>query len=140
MKGKKIISRLGAVSLLVFSVLVSVFTVVNIKSFYIKEYAKNNVEQATGMNRQDLEKTTQLFLDYLNDKRDDLSLIVTKNGVKEQVFYERETLHMIDVNGLVSKRPKDNVSAWRCKPWLLCFFVFKKARQKGILAKCQSRL
>lgn len=100
MKGKKIISQLGAVSLLVFSILVSVFTVVNIKSFYIKEYAKNNVEQATGMNRRDLEKTTQLFLDYLNDKRDDLSLIVTKNGVKEQVFYERETLHMIDVKAL----------------------------------------
>ena len=71
MNGKKIISRLGAVSLLVFSVLVSVFTVVNIKSFYIKEYAKNNVEQATGMNRRDLEKTTQKrrFKPYRHEKR-----------------------------------------------------------------------
>ena len=89
MKGKKIISRLGSVSLLVFSILVSVFTVVNIKSFYIKEYAKNNVEQATGMNRQDLEKTTQLFLDYLNDKREDLALSSQKTASKNR-FFTRE--------------------------------------------------
>lgn len=70
------------------------------KSFYQKEYIQNNTMEDTGMNEEDLFETTDVLLDYLKDKRDDLVTIQEVNGVEREVFDERETLHMIDVKNL----------------------------------------
>lgn len=70
------------------------------KSFYQKEYIQNNTMEDTGMNEEDLFETTDILLDYLKDKRDDLVTIQEVNGVEREVFDERETLHMIDVKNL----------------------------------------
>ena len=85
---------------MVFCILFSVFTVANTNSFYTEQYAKVNAEKNTGMSMEDLDKTTAMLLDYLNDRRDDLSLEVKKYGIEEQVFNEREISHMGDVKNL----------------------------------------
>ena len=85
---------------MVFCILFSVFTLANTNSFYTEQYAKVNAEKNTGMSMEDLDKTTAMLLDYLNDRRDDLSLEVKKYGIEEQVFNEREISHMVDVKNL----------------------------------------
>ena len=91
---------------MVFCILFSVFTVANTNSFYTEQYAKVNAEKNTGMSMEDLDKTTTMLLDYLNDRRDDLSLEVTKYGIEEQVFDEREISHMVDVKNLYATAAK----------------------------------
>lgn len=91
---------------MVFCILFSVFTVANTNSFYTEQYAKVNAEKNTGMSMEDLDKTTAMLLDYLNGRRDDLSLEVTKYGIEEQVFDEREISHMVDVKNLYATAAK----------------------------------
>ena len=91
---------------MVFCILFSVFTVANTNSFYTEQYIAIGAEDATGMSIEDLDKTTAMLLDYLNDRRDDLNLQVEKWGEMEQVFDDRETSHMVDVKNLYSNAAK----------------------------------
>ena len=70
------------------------------ESFYINEYEKMNTAQDMGMSHEELMSATNVLLDYLKDKRDDISLTVHVNGQETEMFDERETLHMIDVKAL----------------------------------------
>ena len=72
-------------------------------SFYRKEYTANSTEEMTGMNMEDNLKATECLLDYLKDRRDDIAVTGTVNGIEREVFNERETLHMIDVKALYQK-------------------------------------
>ena len=90
------------VLVMVFVILFSVFTVVNTDSFYTEQYIAVNAPENTGMSIEDLDKTTAMLLDYLNDRRDDLELQVEKWGVMKPVFDDRETSHMVDVKKLYS--------------------------------------
>ena len=94
------------VCVMVFCILFSVFTVANTNSFYTKQYIAVGAEKATGMTMEDLDKTTAMLLDYLNDRRDDLNLEVEKWGKAEQVFDDRETSHMVDVKNLYATAAK----------------------------------
>ena len=94
------------VCVMVFCILFSVFTVANTNSFYTKQYIAVGAEKATGMSIEDLDKTTVMLLDYLNDRRDDLNLEVAKWGKAEQVFDDRETSHMVDVKNLYATAAK----------------------------------
>ena len=94
------------VCVMVFCILFSVFTVANTNSFYTKQYIAVGAEKATGMTIEDLDKTTAMLLDYLNDRRDDLNLEVEKWGKAEQVFDDRETSHMVDVKNLYATAAK----------------------------------
>ena len=91
---------------MVFCILFSVFTVANTNSFYTEQYAAVNAEKATGMSMEDLDKTTSMLLDYLNDRRDDLDLQVEKWGEAKLVFNEREISHMVDVKNLYATAAK----------------------------------
>lgn len=91
---------------MVFCILFSVFTVANTNSFYTEQYAAVNAEKATGMSMEDLDKTTAMLLDYLNDRRDDLDLQVEKWGEVKPVFNEREISHMVDVKNLYATAAK----------------------------------
>ena len=81
---------------MVFCILFSVFTVANTNSFYTKQYIAVGAEKATGMSIEDLDKTTAMLLDYLNDRRDDLNLEVEKwgnqpyGGCKKPVCHSRK--------------------------------------------------
>ena len=103
---KKFLYSFSMICVMVFCILFSVFTVANTNSFYTEQYIAIGAEDATGMSIEDLNKTTAMLLDYLNDRRDDLNLQVEKWGEMEQVFDDRETSHMVDVKNLYSNAAK----------------------------------
>ena len=88
------------VLVMVFTILLSVFTVVNTNSFYSQQYREIGADKSTGVSLEDLDEITTMLLDYLNDKRDDLDMQVEKWGQLKPVFDERETSHMVDVKNL----------------------------------------
>ena len=88
------------VLLMVFTILFSVFTVVNTNSFYSEQYRAIGADEDTGVSLADLDEITTMLLDYLNDKRDNLDMQVEKWGQLKPVFDERETSHMVDVKNL----------------------------------------
>ncbi len=88
------------VLVMVFTILFSVFTVVNTNSFYSEQYRAIGADEDTGVSLADLDEITTMLLDYLNDKRDNLDMQVEKWGQLKPVFDERETSHMVDVKNL----------------------------------------
>ncbi len=73
------------------------------KAFYRDQYAKNEVAENIGINEVELEKATAVLLDYLEGKRDDLSVFATIDGTYQEVFNTKEKDHMIDVQVLFVK-------------------------------------
>lgn len=71
--------------------------------FYEEKYEEYNIPEVTGIEMKNLLKVTREMLDYLKGKRVDLIIITEVNGKDEQIFEEREILHMIDVKGLFSQ-------------------------------------
>lgn len=69
-------------------------------AFYKNEYDKLGVAEEIGISREELQKTTNVLLDYIQDKRDDLNVSATIHGQERQVFNEKEVMHMIDVKNL----------------------------------------
>ncbi len=70
------------------------------EDFFISEYEKMNTANDMGMSHEELMEATNVLLDYLKDKRDDISLKVTVRGQEVEMFDQRETLHMVDVKEL----------------------------------------
>ena len=85
---------------MVFTILFSVFTVVNTNDFYSQQYREIGADKSTGVSLEDLDEITTMLLDYLNDKRDNLNMQVEKWGQLKPVFDDRETSHMVDVKNL----------------------------------------
>ena len=90
--------------LLSVAIIATVIDVVSFdRSFYEKEYIKNDTVSYTGMSAEDNLKATEALLDYLQDKRQDIVVTATVSGTEREVFNERETLHMVDVKALYQK-------------------------------------
>ena len=70
------------------------------RSFFLKEYQIAGTAATLSMSEDDLMMATDTLLDYLNDKRDDILVTAEVNGVKREIFNQRETLHMVDVKNL----------------------------------------
>lgn len=68
--------------------------------FYNREYKILNISQATGMEQDELLKTTEELLKYIRGKRDNLKVLSVVDGEKQLVFNEREIDHMVDVKDL----------------------------------------
>ncbi len=71
--------------------------------FYEKKYEEYNISEVTGIEKKNLMIITKEMLDYLKGNREDLIMFAEVNGETEQVFEEREILHMVDVKELFSK-------------------------------------
>jgi len=70
------------------------------ESFYKTEYAKLGTAADIGMSEEDLMRTTNVLLSYLENKRDSLAVEAEINGVSREVFNDREKAHMVDVKNL----------------------------------------
>lgn len=68
--------------------------------FYKSEYDKLGVADEIGISRVELHETTDVLLDYIQDKRDDLNVSAVILGQERQVFNEKEIMHMVDVKDL----------------------------------------
>lgn len=97
---KKIVCAIAFFLLSIASILTIVDLCCFDRVFYEQEYAKDNTEMRIGMGDEDLMKSTNALLDYLQDERDDIVVEVEVNGNMREVFDERETAHMVDVKDL----------------------------------------
>lgn len=71
------------------------------KNFYHKEYQTLNTAQELGMTEEDLFKATYTLLDYLQDKRNDITTtMISVKGTEMPAFNAKEESHMVDVRGL----------------------------------------
>lgn len=70
------------------------------KNFYMNKYKEYNIVDSTGINMDDLSDITDKLIGYLKDDTDNLHIERNINGTKQEVFGEREVLHMKDVKDL----------------------------------------
>lgn len=85
--------------------IVSVFlTIIDVccfdRSFYIKEYEKNNTAEVINISDEELMKVTDHLLAYLLDTEEVLKIDAEIAGTVRNVFDERDTMHMVDVKVL----------------------------------------
>lgn len=69
-------------------------------NFYKQAYIKLDTANSIGISQSDLEASTLVLLDYLQDKRSDIDLDITKDNQSTKAFNKRESDHMIDVKNL----------------------------------------
>lgn len=81
------------VALLLTNVEVSTFD----REFFRDKYIEYNIVEETGMSKEDLMMVTDELLDYLRGNRKDLIIFAEIDGVRQEVFNEREIHHMEDV-------------------------------------------
>lgn len=70
------------------------------RSFYNYEYTKLHTAYSIGISNDALIEATDTLLDYIQDHRDDIKVVVEIKGEEREVFNERETIHMVDVKNL----------------------------------------
>ena len=93
--------------LLFFSLLFSsIQVIVYSKTYFRWHYEQHEIEEETGMDIGELMRVTDRMMEYLIDQRETLDMTATINGQEEEVFGEREKLHMVDVKNLflIAKR------------------------------------
>lgn len=126
-RSNKVISVISSLSFLVSLLLGIIFICSFSHSFYEYEYHKNNQADMIGMSEEDLMKSTDTLLDYLNNKRDDIVVEANVNGNVREVFNERETLHMIDVKNLCNNAKLSAVFMFLLS---LCGFIYLFIKEK----------
>lgn len=72
------------------------------RRFFARQYEKYGQAESIGMSQEDLMRTTDKLLLHMEGKSEDMVVIATVNGVEREVFNEQETVHMQDVNRLIS--------------------------------------
>lgn len=123
----KVISVISSLLLLVSLLLGIIFLCSFSHSFYEYEYHKNNQAEVIGMSDDDLMKSTDTLLDYLNNKRDDIVVEADVNGSSREVFNEREILHMIDVKALCNHAKTAAICMFFIS---LCGFIYLYVKEK----------
>lgn len=103
MKKTLIFIILISVSLPIVLLLTDVEVIAFDLDFYEKKYEEYNISEVTGIKKENLMLITSEMLDYLKGNREDLIMYTEVYGNTEQVFEEREILHMVDVKDLFSK-------------------------------------
>ena len=100
MKANKVIAVISGIMIMVVILLTAVDLCCFWKGFYHYEYARGNQAEKIGMSEEGLNEATDVLLDYLKDRRDDIVVEEEVHGTVREVFNERETLHMVDVKNL----------------------------------------
>ncbi len=67
------------------------------EAYYQRFYEKNNIMALTGMDKEGLMETTEVLLSYIKGERDNIDVKAEINGQIQEVFGEKEKLHMSDV-------------------------------------------
>lgn len=94
----------------VYTVAIAMFTVVLMltsidiivfnKGFFHKQYTKLDTAESMNMSIGDLDKATDVLLDYIKGKKDSIDLEVVVAGERVEMFNQREKDHMVDVRDL----------------------------------------
>jgi integral membrane protein (TIGR01906 family) len=76
---------------------------VNELRLYEYGFDKYEISQDTGIDSQQLTKVAQHLIDYFDLRTDSVQIEVTKNGIKFNLFNERELIHLGDVRSLIQR-------------------------------------
>lgn len=69
-------------------------------AYFRWQFARYHIEEATGMEKEDLHDTIYEVMAYLQGRRDDLVITSRVRGVEREIFGQREKDHMVDVQNL----------------------------------------
>jgi integral membrane protein (TIGR01906 family) len=103
--------------------------------FYEKEYEKYNVLPELGMKMDDVMYVTREMMDYLKGDRENLEVITTVDGEKQDFFNEQDKLHMADVQRLFLGGLKIRAAGIIVLLICLAFLIGTKANWKYILPR-----
>ena len=85
----------------IFGLLVTMFNLaVFNERFFETQYKALNTAESMNMSDEDLMLATHTLLDYLQNKRDDISVEVVVEGKNVPMFNQKEIDHMVDVKDL----------------------------------------
>jgi integral membrane protein (TIGR01906 family) len=68
--------------------------------FYERGFDKYDVEEDTGLERSELDRSAREIIDYFNNDAERLDIQVMQDGELVPLFSEKEVLHMVDVKDL----------------------------------------
>lgn len=86
---------------IILSIIISAICVFGFnRQFYADEYKKLNTAEEIGITEAELTDATEVLLDYMQGKREDMVVYAEFDGVTEEVYGEREKAHMVDVRAL----------------------------------------
>lgn len=101
---KKVLTALTAVIAAAGCITALALSAVQLAAFdekrYERAYDRYGRYEFIGISKPDLMRVTADMLDYLKGSREDLLMYADIRGQRQQVFEERELLHMEDVRGL----------------------------------------
>ncbi|QXM05602.1 TIGR01906 family membrane protein [Crassaminicella indica] len=107
MKKRKCVFKVSQGMIMIFLPIVLLLTILQAyalnKNFYLEEFEKYHVYEATKIKQEDLDRVVDKMIKYLKDNDKDLDIFVKINGKDTEVFGERERLHMVDVKKLFKK-------------------------------------
>jgi len=109
------------------------------RGFFEDQYAKLDTAQSIGMSEEDLDRATNVLLDYTTGNRDTLDMQADIGGQMQEVFGQREKDHMVDVQALYLRaRAVRTVSLVGALVLILAVFVLRG--KKGLRTLCRSFL
>ena len=76
---------------------------VNSLKLYEYGFDKYEISRSTGLDSQQLRNVAVHLIDYFDLRTDSAQIEVNKNGVKFNLFNERELIHLQDVRGLIQR-------------------------------------
>lgn len=132
------LSKLFSAFIIMFLPIALILTNVEVISsnlnFFLDKYEEYNIENVTGISQENLMLITEKLLDYLKGKRESIIIFTEVGGKTEQVFEERELLHLKDVRDLFKKGYViRDISLLLSVISLIYFFNKDKNRLKKIL-------
>lgn len=103
--------------------------------FYREQYVENNVYSSIAISEDDLMYVTTQLINYMDGKRDNLSVITTIDGEKKEFFNQREKDHMVDVRNLISGGKKLRITLLGVVVILLALLKKLKAPIVEVISK-----
>ena len=129
---KKAVQLLWSACLIITLLLCSVDLFCFNRSFYQKEYEKLGVAETIQISDEDLTLATEVLLDYIQDKRDDLHVEAAIAGQIREVFNQREIDHMVDVKNLyLTAMTVRNLAAGLVVVLGILIYLDQRASKKG---------
>lgn len=90
------------ISILIFLLTTNIKVVINNMSFYNYEFQKYEISKRTGIEEKELISVAKQIVDYFNNEEKEIKVEIWKDNVRlENLFNEKEVLHMVDVKKLI---------------------------------------
>lgn len=137
MTSKRVLSFIASAAFVVMLILSLLFTNVQLVAFnrdyYYQQYEKYQIPQGIGISMPDLINSTDILLNYMDGKRDNLDFQMPIKGVQQEFFSERDKLHMVDVKDLIVQgKLIRNIALAYCILFAALFYYKAKNKQKRL--------